>query len=1384
MNKHARAIFHLCLLGAAASCADDAPVTINDVGDRDVQDTQPDSENDVVDVDVADADPDADADAIEETEVDLEVEDAPDSDTAETDDAVEETDDADAPEDLETTDTPDTILESCGNGEVDPGEECDDGNAANDDLCTTSCAFAACGDGFVNLRPASFTVSAQVFRSISGEDGYVCGRGSSCAGDACAVTDDAAPEHGICQSLGSQRAVFVDWTGAVGAGTRPMLEAYNWACFGYECFEGVVDTDDNCEAGEMLASIECEGFGLEPCDDGDRNSATEPSACRPNCELPRCGDGVQDAEEGCDDGNSVNNDGCSNNCLRPQCGDGVLQAAEICDDGNADNTDSCTNSCVLPVCGDGFAQPSAGEECDEGANNSDRPNSCRGNCQLPACGDRVLDDAEQCDDGNTTNTDGCSNNCQLPGCGDAIEQAGEQCDDGNDVDTDACLNDCTEAICGDGIVAAALPCSVLLLSEPALSSSAGGVANILREFTDEVTTQENTGSAVSANAENLTDYSLVIFSKQDRNITASEEAALTEYVSQGGTLVITGYDSLGSPTDNLLANVAQISTTGDGPFSGAITVSTDHPYVNGPFGVYAVGDGFTVSSTDHDLAAVIGDTIEILRVSGTHAKLTYASIGAGLVIYWNGNSSYSDWTAAGAAQNIFRNMLSTECTYGEECDNGVLNADTANACRTDCSLPFCGDGIVDDAEQCDDGNDVATDDCNNSCALPVCGDGLVGGSEQCDDGNDVNDDVCNNFCERARCGDGVVNVTLRIDTVSGPIVTNPNGAVGHVCDDGGTCQGGTCDVSANGGAPEHGICQALGYDSAVSVIWGGGPGETDVVMPSAFNWTCTNFVCTASTQTDATDNCGSGEMLREIVCRGGGVETCDDGEDNALAPDACRPDCSLPACGDTVVDSGEECDDGNTAPGDTCSAICLSPICGDAEVNPGEQCDDGDDNSDTADNCRTSCALPICRDGIVDTGEQCDDGNEVADDGCSLICRTPGCLDGVLQDGEQCDDGNNIGDDDCDNSCQLPVCGDGIIEGDEECDDQDTDNDDECGNDCLAARCGDGRINLSELEINLTAPIVTNPSGASGHVCDDGGSCFGTDAGTTCDVSANGNAPEHGICQALGYDRAISVTWGGGPGQNDTVMPSAFNWTCTDYVCTAATDQDSTDNCTSTEMLASIRCLGAGLEACDDGEANGNTPDACRATCTLPVCGDGVVDTGEQCDDGNRVARDNCNNVCRLPVCGNGVRQGDEQCDDGNDVDDDFCSNSCVGQDVDFDLESRLGAVHTGTTVGFGNELTTTPCNGGGGLDVTFGWIAPSTGDFEIDVCGAAFDSVLYALNNDTEEVLSCSDDTGCAGNTSAIIVSVEAGTPYLIVVDGYGNGDTGNFTLNINPAP
>ena len=105
----------------------------------------------------------------------------------------------------------------------------------------------------------------------------------------------------------------------------------------------------------------------------------------------------------------------------------------------------------------------------------------------------------------------------------------------------------------------------------------------------------------------------------------------------------------------------------------------------------------------------------------------------------------------------------------------------------------------------------------------------------------------------------------------------------------------------------------------------------------------------------------------------------------------------------------------------------------------------------------------------------------------------------------------------------------------------------------------------------------------------------------------------------------------------------------------------TTDELTSSTGPAPV--CGDGLqdpgEACDDG--NDSDDDACLATCELASCGDGHVQTNvEDCDDGNQVDDDGCSNTCVLAVCGDGELQAGELCDDADGDDSDECPSTCA----------------------------------------------------------------------------------------------------------------------------
>lgn len=89
-------------------------------------------------------------------------------------------------------------------------------------------------------------------------------------------------------------------------------------------------------------------------------------------------------------------------------------------------------------------------------------------------------------------------------------------------------------------------------------------------------------------------------------------------------------------------------------------------------------------------------------------------------------------------------------------------------------------------------------------------------------------------------------------------------------------------------------------------------------------------------------------------------------------------------------------------------------------------------------------------------------------------------------------------------------------------------------------------------------------------------------------------------------------------------------------------------------------------EQCDNGAMNGGGL-ICTPECLINVCGDGYAfsDGLEECDDGNRNDTDECVEGCKAATCGDGfVQSGAEGCDDGNTADGDGCSSECTEQKV------------------------------------------------------------------------------------------------------------------------
>jgi MYXO-CTERM domain-containing protein len=196
----------------------------------------------------------------------------------------------------------------CGNGRLDPGEECDEADKNSDavaDACRSDCRLPHCGDG-------------------------VRDRGEGC--DSATGNDDRA------------------------------VNGCRTSCQPAACGDGVIDRGEQCDRGRNNSDSradacrpDCQlphcGDGvtdaLEQCDDGNDNSDSRADACRTDCRLPSCGDGVVDDAEKCDEGrrNSASQaDACRPSCVAASCGDGVVDEGEACD-----GTSGCGADCRAAV---------------------------------------------------------------------------------------------------------------------------------------------------------------------------------------------------------------------------------------------------------------------------------------------------------------------------------------------------------------------------------------------------------------------------------------------------------------------------------------------------------------------------------------------------------------------------------------------------------------------------------------------------------------------------------------------------------------------------------------------------------------------------------------------------------------------------------------------------------------------------------------------------------------------------------------------------------------------------------------------------------------------------------------------------------------------------
>ncbi|MFL5307000.1 MAG: DUF4215 domain-containing protein [Polyangia bacterium] len=230
-----------------------------------------------------------------------------------------------------------------------------------------------------------------------------------------------------------------------------------------------------------------------------------------------------------------------------------------------------------------------------------------------------------------------------------------------------------------------------------------------------------------------------------------------------------------------------------------------------------------------------------------------------------------------------------------------------------------------------------------------------------------------------------------------------------------------------------------------------------------------------------------------------------------------------------------------------------------------------------------------CGNGMLDPGEACDDHNAIGGDGCSRICQ--------IENGWLC---QNVG-----QACvRNAKCNDGIVTSPEVCDDGNNNSGDGCSADCKTVESGW----QCRVPGRACVPLCGDGKITGNEKCDDGNTDSGDGCSATCQLEPGAS------CSGTPSKCTVAKC---GDGVQDT-----------GEACDCGTKSDALPaGCTGPNGL--FNGDGSGCTKTCTKEPTCRDASGATTACKI-VCGNGNVETGEDCDDGNNKNGDGCSDSCKV----------------------------------------------------------------------------------------------------------------------------------------------------------